>query len=340
MKRAALTIVVIAVLLLVLLVYRAIHRATGQNANASPTIAQVIATSLAPPASRSGTIASVALSPADTRKENAAAIVRAVFNAPISFFGRVQDQNGAPIEGAKIEFGAIDKFWESGSNYQATSDNRGLFSISEIKGAGLTVGVSKAGYASMEGFSYQAFGYGMPADSSRKAPPRRDAPAVFVLRKKAEAQPLFAVRRDVILPLNGAAIEVSLKTGKPTEAGRGDIKIECWRPDGVNGGQSHYEWRARISVPGGGLIQQDDAKLDFAAPESGYIASVEISMPQASGQWRADHDANYWLKLPDQTYGRMRLRITTAGDHFASISSYLNPSGSRNLEFDEEKVIK
>jgi hypothetical protein len=36
----------------------------------------------------------------------------------------------------------------------------------------------------------------------------------------------------------------------------------------------------------------------------------------------------------------MRIRITTAGGHFATISSFVNPSGSRNLEFDENKVIK
>jgi hypothetical protein len=239
-----------------------------------------------------------------------------------------------------VQFGAIDKFWEPGSKYEAESDANGLFSITGIKGAGLTVGVSKKGYDSINGLSYQSFGYGMPADSTRKAPPRKEAPAVFVLRKKTAAEPLFVVRRDVLIPKNGTPLEVSLRTGKPVTSGQGDLKIECWTSDELKDDKGHYEWHARVSVPGGGMALRSDTERDFTAPESGYEPITEIAAPQASIRWQADHEADYWVRLHDQTFARMRLRLTTAGDHFASIESYLNPSGSRNLEYDEEKVIR
>jgi len=272
--------------------------------------------------------------------EQASRIVQEVFNASISFFGKVQDQKGAPISGAKVDFGAVDKFWEPGSNYRAISDTNGLFSISGIRGAGLTVGVSKQGYDGLKGLSYQSFGYGMPPDSNRKAPPTRDEPALFVLRKKASAEPIIAVRRDVLVPKDGTPVEVSLTTGKPVAEGRGDLRIECWTLDQKMNAQGRYDWRVRLSVPSGGIVERRDTQMEFTAPENGYLPSFEMTMPQSSTTWRHDHDAQYWLHLRNGTFARMRFRITTAGAHFLSVESYLNPSGSRNLELDENKAVK
>jgi len=274
------------------------------------------------------------------RNEEAAKIVTGVFNAPISFFGRVEDQNGVPVSEARVEFGAVDKFWAPGSNYQTASDANGLFSITGIKGAGLTVGVSKEGYDGIKGLSYQSFGYGMPPDSTRKAPPHKDAPAVFVLRKKANTEPIFSIHRDVPVPKDGTPVEVSLRTGKAVSQGKGDIMIECWTFDSNKDAQGRYEWRFRLSVPGGGLVARTEPQLSFEAPESGYVPAVEVNMSSASIRWQRDSDDQYWLKLRNGTFARMRCRITTGGDHFASITAYLNPSGSRNLEYDENKVIK
>lgn len=267
-------------------------------------------------------------------------IVKSIFSAPIAFFGKVQDLNGLAISGARVQFGAIDKFWESGSKYEAESDAEGLFSITGIKGAGLTVGVSKKGYDGINGLSYQSFGYGMPPDSTRKVPPRKEAPAVFVLRKRNVTEPLIVVRRNVSIPKNGTPVEVSLKTGKPVPIGQGDLKIECWTSDNLKDARGHYEWHARVAVSNGGLARRTETEVEPTAPESGYEPILEIAMPQNAEPWRRDSDGQYWVKRGDGTFARMRFRLTTAGDHFAMIESYLNPSGSRNLEYDEENMIK
>jgi len=278
--------------------------------------------------------------PAVNAEQRTATIVNQVFNTQISFFGKVQDQQGTPIPKAEVKFGAIDEFWGSGSTYETLSDANGLFSITGIKGAGLTVGVSKEGYDGIKGLSYQSFGYGMPPDSTRKAAPSPNAPAIFVLRRKLPAEPLYQIRRDIPIPKDGTPIEISLKTGKPVSLQQGDLKIECWTSDDKKDSQGRYEWHARVSVPGGGLMVRSDAEREFEAPESGYQPDFEIHMPSIAARWERSYDGQYWLILRSGTYARIRLRLTTAGDHFATIESFLNPSGSRNLEYDERNVIK
>jgi hypothetical protein len=341
MKRIWLIVFATLALLIVLLSYWLWSGSKIPSVTWLPTTVSTTP-AIVPPATPSSMVTSATTPsvPAERTKETEK-IVKDVFNAPISFFGRVQDQNGAPVSEAKVEFGAVDKFWAPGSNYQTVSDANGLFSITGIKGAGLTVGVSKEGYDGIKGLSYQSFGYGMPPDSTRKAPPREDAPAVFVLRKKANTEPLFSVHRDVSVPKDGTPVEVSLRTGKAVSQGNGDIIIECWTFDSKKDAQGRYQWRFRLSVPGGGLMVRPEPQLDFEAPEVGYTPAVEVNMSNdASTRWRRDSDEQYWLKLRNGTFARMRFRITTGGDHFVSIMAYLNPSGSRNLEYDENKVIK
>ena len=46
--------------------------------------------------------------------ERSAAVeaVRSLYSAPIAFYGKAQDQHGDPVAGAKVEYSALDKFWE------------------------------------------------------------------------------------------------------------------------------------------------------------------------------------------------------------------------------------
>jgi hypothetical protein len=279
-------------------------------------------------------------SPADS-KERAVAALQAIYSAPISFYGQVKDQFGVPVAGARVDYTIVDKFFDPGSKSSGISDGQGYFALDGVKGAALTVGISKAGYAPIYGQSNGSFAFGMPLDPRRDRPtPNRDQPAIFVLRKKLAAEPLIVVERDVRLPKDGTAVEVSLRTGKPVPVDHGDLKIECWTSDSIKDAKGHYEWHAKVSILGGGLIVRKDPEREFQAPDNGYLPNIDVSMPITSTRWERNYDGHYWVMLRDRTYARVRFRLTTAGAHFATISSYLNPSGSRNLEFDEDKVIK
>jgi len=265
-------------------------------------------------------------------------VVRSIYSVPIAFYGKAQDQYGEPVVGAKVQYSALDKLWEPGTKYDDLTDGSGYFSIAGIRGAALSVRVSKEGYDRIYNLSDGAFSFGAPYDPQRDRPtPTKDKPTIFVLRKKTPAEPLIAIDREVPVPKNGTPVEVSLGTGKAVAAGQGDLKIECWTSDQTKDAEGRYEWHCRLSVPGGGLVERTEPELNFEAPEHGYEPSIDVRMPQTAERWKEDHDEQYWAKLRDGSYARMRLRMTTGGGHFASITAFLNVSGSRNLEYDASK---
>ena len=269
-------------------------------------------------------------------KEKLAKIDRA-FSAPIEFYGRVIDQTGTPIEGAKVHYSAANHYFGSSSNYQGVSDRRGLFSLTGIKGAGLYVSVSKDGYQGTKQ-SGDGFGYGVP--SGRPAP-SKDEPAIFVLRKKANAEPLIVTDRDLVVPLDGQPVSVSLRAGNQAGIHNPDLEIQLWaKPENKND-RGQFDWRFRLTVPGGGLVERNDTDFAFEAPTEGYVPMKELEMAQSAVNWKPSFDQNYFARLGNGNYARIRFRITTSGEHFASVTGYLNPEpGHRNLEFDPTKQIK
>ena len=261
------------------------------------------------------------------------------FNTPINFWGKVVDQNGNPVDEADVKFSANDKYWEPGSKYTTKSDQNGLFSITKIKGINLSVDVEKGGYyRSPE--SYGAISYALH-DPKERAIPTPNNPAIFVLRKIGETVPLIRVtERPIRVPKNGTPVEVSFATGQTMAAGQNGLKVECWTEDQNKNAQSQYTWRCRLSVPGGGLVERK-GQFSFEAPPDGYMDVVEIEMPQSSSEWAKGVDKDYFAKLPGDRYARFTFGLTTGGDHFFVMASYLNPNpGNRNLEFDPAKAVK
>jgi hypothetical protein len=270
-------------------------------------------------------------------KENLGKIA-AAFNAPISFFGKVVDQTGTPIEAAKIYYSAADQYFGKSSKYEGISDSQGLFFIDGIKGAGVYVEVSKPGYERIPNKSYASFGYGVPSGNQ---PPSRADPAIFVLRKKGAAEPLVVVSsRQFELQKNGTPLGVNLKNGRKTVPGEQGIAVESWIDDDMQDERHRFEWRCRISVPGGGLVERPD-NLSFEAPETGYRAFDETYMSQSNPKWKRAVQKDYFVKLQEGAYAHVRLELITGGKHnFCVLESFLNPSGSRNLEFDPAKQIE
>jgi hypothetical protein len=268
------------------------------------------------------------------RRETVAKIIT-VLGTPIEFYGKVVDQNGDPISEANVDYGTIDKFDANGSNYRGRSAEDGNFSISGIKGAVLTVGVQKEGYYNIHGKSDAAFAYGVGPDATRKEPPTKGNPAVFVLQKKGPAEPLIRSGGGQIdIPRTGEPLFIDLATGKP---GRGDLQIEAWIG---NSSQPRFDWRYRLSIPGGGLVERN-GQFDFEAPSDGYESFVEINMPANAGRWSSDVPKQYFAKLPNGTYARFSTEFYAGNRNFIVFESYLNPkSGSRNLEFDPQKTVK
>jgi len=260
---------------------------------------------------------------------------------PITFYGKVIDQNGDPVPAATVNYSALDKFDAPGSKYQGKSDASGDFSISGIGGAALSVGVRKEGYYMIDGKSASAFAYGVGPDSTRRELPTRNNPAIFVLQKGGIAEPLIPLSTGGIkVPKNGTPVSIDLATGERTSASANCLKVEVWTQNQTLNTADPYHWRCRVSVPGGGLVERKE-QFDFEAPAAGYQQYDEIVMLSNDPLWKKRFKKNYFARFPSGNYARLQFEFTSGGDHFFMVTSYLNPRpGSRNVEFDPQKVVK
>jgi hypothetical protein len=261
----------------------------------------------------------------------------AAFNTPINFWGKVVDEKGNPVPGALAKMGAADQPLKTGTQYERTTDANGLFSVTGAKGLSLSVNVSKAGYYQTDR-SRGHISYFYP--SGNKVPlPTQNNPAVFEIRKMGDAVPL--VVKGISKPISkaGTPIGINLESGKLVSDGQEDLKIQCWTNDQTKNAEGQYDWKCRISVPGGGLIERKD-NFAFEAPADGYQPSDEIVMSQTAEKWNPQASRQYFVKLSDNLYARIEFEMVAGGDHFFSIKSYLNPTpGSRNLEYDPAKKV-
>jgi len=282
-------------------------------------------------------------------------LIGKMFSANISFWGKAVDENGKPIEDAKVIFGAADKYFGKGTNYTGKSDSQGLFSISGISGAGLYVRVEKEGYYHISGKSNGSFAYGVPSGQER---PTKDNPAIFVLKKKGLTEPMINFSFDKKdLPHDGSSIEIELKSGKTVPIGQGDIRVSskiekiAW-----NDNRTKFDWEIKIEILNGGLVDRKNT-LDFIAPENGYESSWKIQVSKTDDDSRSRHNLqrDVFLKLRNGKYARVELRVNPFSTPFEKINNvysysyrfvglygdvYLNPSGSRNLEYDPAKRLK
>jgi hypothetical protein len=261
------------------------------------------------------------------------------FATPINFYGQVVDEKGTSIPEADVSLSFSNKLSGGGTNESMKTDSDGLFHTSG-HGLGITVGISKQGYYQMKQ-SGGVFGY---CQGSGQIDPHPDPanPAVFVLRKMGETVPLIHLEKYIRIKKDGTPIQVDLTTGKLAMTGQANIQVEAWTYDQGHQPNSHtpYDWRCRISVPGGGLVARK-GEFDFEAPAGSYTPFEEINMPASAGnQWRSQVTRQYFLKLADGQFARVEFQMIAEGDHFFGIKSYLNPApGDRNLEFDDKKQI-
>jgi hypothetical protein len=248
------------------------------------------------------------------------------FNAPIDFYGKVVDEKGHPVAGAKVHYSAANHYFGDSSKYEGVSDGNGFFFITGINGAGVFVSVAKDGYYETKE-SGAGFGYGVP---SGKQPPSKENPAIFVLRKKGETVPLVVWGKSQTIAKNGTPVSFVLSSGRVDP--NGDLRIECWTNDESKNAQGRYDWKCRISVRDGGLIERKDS-FAFEAPGNGYQPFDVIEMPQSAERWRSQESREYFVMLSGNQYCRIKFTMVAGSNHFFTITTYYNPqSGSRNLE--------
>jgi hypothetical protein len=97
----------------------------------------------------------------------------------------------------------------------------------------------------------------------------------------------------------------------------------------LDGFPSRITWQCQVSVPNGGLITTDE-EFPFQAPSDGYQASDTWNITVTN--WTDEVDQQYYVKLANGDFGRINLRIIGNARPYFRMESFVNPTGSPNLE--------
>lgn len=246
---------------------------------------------------------------------------------PISFYGRVVDENEQPIVGARIYAQWSDLSANGASSEETLSDSQGSFAITGKIGRGITIRIAKDGYYTPKqqqiSFDYAAFW----EPNYHQSDPNR--PIVFHLLKKGEGEPLSAGEIRPTVPADGTPVRLDLLNGARI-SNDGQVEISA-----VTNTEKYpprlFDWRASMAVRDGGLLEHD-LEFPFEAPEGGYTPSVVFEMPANRSDWTRSVEKSFFIRFgTPPKYGRIRVRFN-GGSQRVSLNYAVNPTGSRKLE--------
>jgi hypothetical protein len=256
---------------------------------------------------------------------------------PISFYGKVVDENSQPVPGATASFVWTDMSAQGTSTAESVSDRQGLFLLDGLQGKRLQVRVKKDGYYTnpQNPFTFEYAAFFEPNYHK----PDRDNPVIFRLRKKGDVPKELIVRESLIgITPNGSPHSIDLRTAR--KASPGDIVISITRaaPKDVR----KYDWSLTIEgVNGAGLIESNEQFM-FEAPEEGYLTQYNYQFDVNSPNWQNQLRRNYFVRSGDgRVYARIEIKAMPKYQDSAAarVLFFVNPTGSRNLEYQPNKIL-
>ena len=172
------------------------------------------------------------------------------WKTPISFYGKVVDENGWAVPEATAIFLCNDISSTGTTQYTARSDGDGRFRIEGIRGKYLGVKVEKAGfYSSREnppGFFY--------AGENTNFVAARDAPVVFRLRKKGAMGNVIESSGVTKVRIGNETSVVNVFQSDSLPAWRMNARLERESGNTENG---RSPWKLVLEIPEGGIKLAD-----------------------------------------------------------------------------------
>ena len=257
-------------------------------------------------------------------------------------YGKVIDQDGHPVAGVEvtgtIEFIQADK---PDLHYKTQTDTNGLFQFTGLHGAGLAVKVAKAGYE-MDNQS----GGAVFDPSGQSSPTNR---VIFMMWKLRGPEPMKHVLINSSVPCDGTPEHFDLLSSKmnhtmpDVQRSSGDFLVKLTRDPLIVDRRRPFNWSVELAITNGGFFGITDQIYPYEAPAGGYKSKIEFSFQTNTVGWTNEVMRNYYFKAHDgKVYGRMKLDILADRPQpptYFDADIYVNPAGSRNLEFDGAKQI-
>jgi hypothetical protein len=253
-------------------------------------------------------------------------------NGSLDFYGKIIDQNSQPVTGAKVNGYVMTQVGlerTKETQHLTESDAEGNFEFIGLHGESLGVGPEK------EGYQYDEHGNGNWSLGGKTDPSNR---VIFKMWKLQGAEPMLHTSIQAGLACDGTPRKFDPLTGRRDA---GDLVVTLTRkPVNIDRGKP-FDWTLTLGISGGGLIPINDLYPD-EAPADGYQSSVAINMPSDTKNWTPSVVQSYYI-FDGKNYGRITINIMAnyqpPPTHF-EIDSYVNPAGSRNLEFDPSKQVR
>ena len=136
--------------------------------------------------------------------------------------------------------------------------------------------------------------------------------------------------KQSLIARDGTPVRIELSPGQPASA----VEFQAWTDEQARNAEGHYDWRFKIKVAEGKLVERLDASV-FVAPEAGYRLEFDYAMTRdlPGKDWRNSLSKSFFIHFNNDTYGLLNVQMVAGGAHFVTIKAYLNPAaGSRNLQ--------
>lgn len=262
-------------------------------------------------------------------------------NQAQDFYGRVIDQNGQPVVDAEVSLHIqVTQGWRKPA--KTKTDAQGLFQFTGIRGESVSVAPEKIGY------QIQGHGLGIKGKNGPETSPAHRA--IFTMWKLKGPEPM--IHREIssrqIIP-DGRAYGLDLLHDKIYEGtNAADLFIRIQRPAQVKP-RDKYDWSFSMTAAEGGFIEVTNDMYLNEAPATGYQPEYQMDRYATNfvnySTWHLYRtDRTFFLKSREgQIYGHFQIKELDPdyrGKAFIRIDYYINPNGSRNLEFDPSKQIK
>jgi hypothetical protein len=256
---------------------------------------------------------------------------------PIEFYGKVIDQFGQPVAGAEVELNwttVIGPIPDPKKSIYTGTDGR--FEVAGIQGKGITISVYKEGYDrtrnSFGSFEYAAF------YQQNFHVPDPNHPVVFRLHKTMEAEPLYVFSPYGYITPSGEPLIINIESGKI--GARGDLAFSVALGTETNRYGSDFIVNMQ-GLNGAGFVFSNEEFLS-QAPELGYQNTFSVTHKVDVPNYKPELLLKFYVKTGTGKYASVGVTIRLWGDFSKadfSAGIHYNPSGSRNLEFDQNKWI-
>ncbi len=262
-------------------------------------------------------------------------------NADFQFYGKIVDQHGdaVPHVSIKYDIGGFGSFGQPfARNFDTITNDNGEFSLSG-NGDGFSIlSMSKNGYEFTRGDSYYTYPRYEGMKLKYKGSPEK--PVIIHAWKKVEAEPLY----------HGEIFQGFLQDGQyyyvDIPALNKTMKVAfVIDPEGDR--YNPLDWSVNLKVERGGVIESNDVFMN-EAPEADYqtmwVSEHKKSDPNF-GKWGGKR--KFYVKgLNGKVYGRIEVKFAAYYGNrdithgVIDAKYWINPSSSRNLQYDRSKRIQ